>query len=464
MLVRWCDWLTANGYFRTSIQSNYGVGHYLTKACAAVVLAGTPDGDRLKAEVLAYRTATTLPQLAQLAGGFWPEGWNYGALAGDGLLIAAEVKKQAGWIDGLAEKAWIGDVCEHLRVASSAPGIVISAGDYYATPAPMPGGEYLYLYAALADPVKGGKLASQGVLPAGWKALSYPPLPSVQPAPGTSRFAAATGLTLARSGYTPSDSWGYFLAGNLLSCDHQQGAPGHFELWRGPDPLIPNCISYSKLQTPSQKTTQSNTLVADANGNTTYQVYRFNQAFWYGTPGVVTLAQTDDGDIVHTATDCKASYSTNLAWGGGGPLSKWVRHFVLVRSLAAVLVVDFLTVKDQTFYKEFRLHVSPGPLTVTGTSFTIDRGASRLSGVVLSGQPLTVTQAQVAADPGPATVPQLRFIGPAVATMAFVGVFQAGPTGATFPVPAYWTDGVAEGCLLAGRRFSFDGLGGFIVA
>ncbi len=457
VLAKWCDWLTANGYYHTSIQSNYGAGEYLSKVCAATVLAGTPNGDRLKSEVLAFRTATVLPQLAQLAGGFWPEGWNYGAMAADGLLFAAEAMRQAGWIDGVAERAFASDVCEHLVYASPAPGVIISAGDFYNVPAPIPPSEYQNLFAVSADPLKGGLLGPQP-LPVGWKAMSYPPLPAPQPKP-TLLSKSGAGLTIARTGWTSTDLWAYKLAGNLIAADHQQYAAGHVELWRGSDVLLANGVSYTGNQYPNSKCQSSNTLIADANGDTNVQTYRFNQGQWYGTPGVKLLAFSDDGDLCHVATDCTPSYSHNQHPGDGGPLAKWVRHKLLVRSLGAVIVTDLLTMKQAAYYREQRWHVSPGVVSLIGNAFAITRGASALSGVILSGQPLTVSQTTVTGNGY--TVPQLRFVGPT--STAFVGVFQAGASGATFPTPAYWTDGVREGCTLAGRRFAFDGSGGMMV-
>jgi hypothetical protein len=252
------------------------------------------------------------------------------------------------------------------------------------------------------------------------------------------------------------------LAGNLLACDHQQFAAGHVEIWRGPDALLPSSMLYTEMQNPNFKSQVSNVLVVDTNGVPNVQTYPFNQGSWYGTPGIITLAQTDDGDLCHTAADCRASYSWNQKPGDGGPLLKWVRHFLLIRSLNAVVVTDFLTMKSAAYYREQRWHPSPGAVSLTGDSFTVDRGTSRLVGQVLSGQPLTVSQSSVTGNGY--TVPQLRFVGPAVASMAFVGVFQVGPAGATFSPLAYWTDGTKEGCVIGNRTFAFDAAGGMTVA
>jgi hypothetical protein len=463
ILVAWADYLSVNGYNHASIQSNYGAGEYSSKALSAIVLAGTPNGDRLKSEVLAFRTGTVIPQLSTgLVGGFWAEGWNYGPLAIDGLLLASEAMKQSTWVDGLAERAFVSDVCEHLVYAAMAPGLVTDIGDFYSVPPVAPVSEQLYLWATQADPLKGGLLGPQ-TLPTGWKALALPPLPAPQPKPTPlSKFATGTGLTIARTSWTSPSTWAAMLAGNLLACDHQQFAAGHVEIWRGPDALLPASTLYTEMQNPNFKSQQSNVLVVDTNGVPNVQTYPFNQGTWYGSPGIITLAQTDDGDLCHTSADCRASYSWNQHPGDGGPLLKWIRHFLLIRSLNTVVVVDFLAMKSSAYYREQRWHTSPGPVSLSGNSFTIDRGASRLTCQVLSGQPITFTQSTLTGNGY--TIPQMRFAGPAVASMAFIGVSQIGPSGSLFAPPTYFTDGTKEGCVTGNRTFQFDAAGGLAVA
>src|SRR5207245_10119306 len=92
MLVRWSDFIRDNGYYANSPASNYGAGSYVSRVMTALALARRhPAGPRLLAEVVAWRHKYVLPALtddtASLKGGFWPEGWSYGVLAAQNLLL-----------------------------------------------------------------------------------------------------------------------------------------------------------------------------------------------------------------------------------------------------------------------------------------------------------------------------------------------------------------------------------------
>src|SRR5262249_22712226 len=136
MLVRWSDYVRDQGYLRTSPGSNYGAGGYVNRGMTALALARRhPPGPRLVAEVLAYRKKYVLPALrdetASLKGGFWAEGWNYGQLGTQNLLLAGLALEAARLIPAAdAERQWAGDVVRHLVSAQSAPGTVYDAGDW----------------------------------------------------------------------------------------------------------------------------------------------------------------------------------------------------------------------------------------------------------------------------------------------------------------------------------------------
>jgi hypothetical protein len=94
LLVRWSDYVRDYGYYRNSPASNYGAGGYDSRMMTALALddAGDPEGQRLIDEMTAYRQAYVVPDLQNpapsLLGGFWAEGWNYGALATRNVLLA----------------------------------------------------------------------------------------------------------------------------------------------------------------------------------------------------------------------------------------------------------------------------------------------------------------------------------------------------------------------------------------
>src|SRR5262249_58174620 len=134
--VRWRDCVRAEGSLRPSRGSNCGAGGSVSRVMPALALPRRPPaGPRLVAEVLAYRKKYVLPALrdetASLKGGFWAEGWNYGQLGTQNLLLAGLALEAARLIPAAAaERQWAGDVVRHLVSAQSAPGTVYDAGDW----------------------------------------------------------------------------------------------------------------------------------------------------------------------------------------------------------------------------------------------------------------------------------------------------------------------------------------------
>src|SRR5262249_45451128 len=103
LLVRWSDYVRDQGYYRNSPASNYGAGGYASRMMTALALydAGDPNGQRLIDEMAVYRQAYVLPVLQNPSpsnqGGFWAEGWNYGALATRNVLLAGLAWEAAGF-------------------------------------------------------------------------------------------------------------------------------------------------------------------------------------------------------------------------------------------------------------------------------------------------------------------------------------------------------------------------------
>jgi hypothetical protein len=155
--VRWSDWLAVNCHMANSPVSNYGNGGYTARVFTALALANiNPNGPRLLADVLAYRQARVLPMLtnptSSVYGGFWEEGWNYGALSARNLVLDGLALEEAGAIPAAtAERHWSTQVIDDLVRAQSSPNTVYDAGDWYAYPAPFPGKDLFDVLGAAAD-------------------------------------------------------------------------------------------------------------------------------------------------------------------------------------------------------------------------------------------------------------------------------------------------------------------------
>src|SRR5262249_23468730 len=94
-LVRWSDYTKQSGYQHLDPESNYGAGEYWSRVLTALALVNRDptDGPRLMNDALNYRQQYVVPTLTStsspsLNGGFWAEGWNYGQLAAEELILA----------------------------------------------------------------------------------------------------------------------------------------------------------------------------------------------------------------------------------------------------------------------------------------------------------------------------------------------------------------------------------------
>jgi hypothetical protein len=104
--------------------------------------------------------------------------------------------------------------------------------------------------------------------------------------------------------------------GNLLGADHQSMAPGMMEIRRGADQLLINGDALAGNTNTRTKSTYSNTVVVDDNGDGA-QPYPWAMGSWYGSPGVVVNAYEAAADYVYVSGDYHAAYS-NLRRRGRG--------------------------------------------------------------------------------------------------------------------------------------------------
>ena len=103
--------------------------------------------------------AVVLPALQteadSLKGGFWPEGWSYGALSAINIVTAGLAYESAGLGSAGPERQWAAEVLRHLLGAQPTQATVYNGGDWFAYPAPAPGKELFYV---LADAAADGRL------------------------------------------------------------------------------------------------------------------------------------------------------------------------------------------------------------------------------------------------------------------------------------------------------------------
>jgi PKD repeat protein len=405
MLVRWSDYWRDNGYRVNSPESNYGAGGYVSRVMTALALANRDpvNGPRLMSEVETYRQNYVVPMLTNptnsLAGGFWSEGWNYGALATENLMLAGLALEEKGAISSAtAERAWATQAIDDLVSSQATPSSLYDAGDWYAHPAPFPGKALFYVLGTMAnDPAAQGyanyiiQNYSNGANTADSLDLLFrnpSASASYWSALPLQDFATGTGLLTARSDWGTTPTWVSMQMGNILAADHQYDAPGMMEIRRGADELLVNGNALGGNQVPSTKSTYANTVVVDDGGAGT-QNYPYAMGLWYGTPGIVVNAYEATANYAYLSGDYHAAYSKNTAPGAGGPTSELNREMVYLRP-GYVLVYDRVTTTQASFTKQLRWSFANAP-TVSGNSFVETAGSSKLFGQEFSTLPLTTT-------------------------------------------------------------------------
>ena len=417
MLVRWSDYVRDNGYNAGSPASNYDAGAYASRVMTALALQGRdPAGPRLVAEVLAYRRDNILPLLqaptASLKGGFWAEGWNYGALAAGNILQAGLALEAAGLGAADAERGWASEAVLALVHGQPTRDTMYDGGDGFANPAPVPDkGLFYLLAAAAADPAARGYANRVIRTYPGADTQDYQDLLYRDPAAAaadwtaalpTQYLAAGTGLVTARADWGYRSTWLSFQLGNLLGADHQSYSPGQLQVQRGADALLVNANAVGGNQSGALKSTYSNAVVLDDNGAGT-QVYRHSAGIWYGTPGVRLTAYEAGSGYVYAGGDYRAAYSLNTDEGGRGTATQLARQVVYLRP-DVVVVHDRAGTVRPSDTKQLQWHFLNAP-TVNGDSWVEKVGSSKLFGQTFSSVPLRTTSGRVVV--GDATVSQV---------------------------------------------------------
>jgi hypothetical protein len=430
ILKLWSDQVRDNGYYKDNPTSNYCAGHYVSRVLTAIALKerGDANGPSLLTEIKTYRTANTIPQvmdapaagssLGTYKGGFWGEGWNYGPLAVRNILMAALALENDGQVTPTKEKTWAGEVILALLhgqpsnadiVVNSThyQGTIHDAGDGYAYPLPVPGKDLYYLAAAASSDAQSSQYANffiQEVIQpqvATMQDLLYRD-PSAIATDWTTvlsphYLASGTGVVYARNAWDYASLWLAFQCGNLVSADHQSDAQGDLHIQRGADDLLVNANAVTENQVVGGETLDKKSvfanLVAVDDGGTGLQNYPYAQGFWQGSPGNILLQYEGVSGYVYTAGDYKAAYSLASSPGDGGSVSTLQRSVFYVRP-DIVVVYDRVVLKTSSCAARLQWHSIANP-TVTGDSFTVSRGSSKLFGTIVSRSALTTSGTQL---------------------------------------------------------------------
>jgi hypothetical protein len=130
----WIDWYRDKGYRANSPGSNYHAGYLIAATMIAIAQAGEADDAgtalwQFVADQLWNKDmAAALSQEGVLAGGNWPEGWQYGPLSIAEIALGARVMREAG-VDVPGIAPWLASVMRHHVYALTPSDRVFAGGD-----------------------------------------------------------------------------------------------------------------------------------------------------------------------------------------------------------------------------------------------------------------------------------------------------------------------------------------------
>lgn len=262
-MVAWTRWFGEDGYNHDQPISNYYVGYF-----GAVAFAGiASQGDDPRATDLLRRAqrmfdAEIVPAYTRkLAGGDFPEGWQYGDMVGAVLAIFADAESTRGGRPALEELPWLRQTVA-LRAHALLPDgkHMLDSGDWSDKPAVAPAHTLLALTAVLptSDAAERqaralAKLAADPQEDWNWLvALADDPSRIAQdPRTGEPAYLAnGTGTMTARTDWSPGAVWVSMMSAPALA-DHQHLDAGHFEIVRGGDALVVDGGGYGSFSSLS---------------------------------------------------------------------------------------------------------------------------------------------------------------------------------------------------------------------
>ncbi|HEX5062540.1 MAG TPA: hypothetical protein VFV99_24375 [Kofleriaceae bacterium] len=385
----WLAWYRDKGYRATNPGSNYHAGYLIAATTIAIAQAGdaAADGTALWQHVADQmwnrEMAAALAEEGVLAGGNWPEGWQYGPLSVAEYSLAARVVKRAG-VDVPGIETWLSSLLRHHVYALSPSDAMYATGDSEdSDSANLPPNVLTLDAVALGDASAQDKRWARGELARLkltdrnyflYNALATvgekPTLPprSVWP---TWYLSANTGTLYARTRWDDTAIWFVSECHATIDTDHRHPSAGTFALSRGRDDVIvdPSPYGSASTLTSNAPTVASAQLPAD---------YIPSQGSWSVKTGYDFVTQRASGVVA-----ARCDYSDQYKFQDRpSDVPDAFRDFVLLPSTdgrdAALLVIDRATTgsDDRGMNLRFR---TPGKLALAGDVGTATVGSTKLA-------------------------------------------------------------------------------------
>ncbi|MEO6775745.1 MAG: hypothetical protein ABI467_22485 [Kofleriaceae bacterium] len=373
----WLAWYREHGYRKDTPGTNYHAGYLFAATAIAIAQGGEAgaDGAKLWAEVAdkmwAKDMAVAFTDDGALAGGEWPEGWQYGPLAVAEIAFAARAMRQAG--APVQTARWLRQLLRvHIYGLTPGDGVFVLGDSEDETSAYIKPNPLTLDAVALGDASPDDKRWARGELSrlqlqdVDWLVFDAiagvgdkPVLPPRASWP-TWYVATAVRTVFARTSWNPDAVWFVAECAPWLDVDHHVPNAGNFALSRGKDDVI---VDPSPYGSQSTFTTNAPTIRAPKFP----QEYQPSQGYWSEKTGWNLLSQRTSGIVAG-----RCDYADQFKFQDTpSSVPEAVRDLVLVpsadRKEAALVVIDHAETggADRDMYLTFH---TPGKLALTGSN------------------------------------------------------------------------------------------------
>ncbi len=382
----WITYYTDNGYLKDLAGANYEAGYAVASTLIAIA-EGSEAGSNGDAHwstvtntIWGKDLAGGLGTSGVLAGGDWPEGWQYGPLSVLEHALAARAMADNG-VSIPGADTWANSLV--LRFANDLTPVthqVYAAGDSDNT-TPNRDPDNSPLIAAIAGPasdqakswarklnadlgLKNDNPLFDGLAMARTGASAA--LPSDTP---TNHLATGTGNWYMRGSFDPNTVWSVFQCSRRLVDDHQHNDAGNWVLTRGADDLVVDPSPYGTVSTLS-----SNAPAVDS--NSLPDGYSPSQGYW-GQKTKLDWARQSSSGVASGRCDYADQFARDDV---ASDVSRAVRDFVLVPDgdSGEVVLIDRVVTGDASRSLHLRVR-TPGTFSLASNRASATVGGSSLA-------------------------------------------------------------------------------------
>ena len=381
-------WYRKAGYRNSDAIGNHYMGHFAAIAASGAAFAGDdPKGAELRGIARKMWKKEVLPAYHALAGGDFPEGFQYARTIATSMAIYVDAESRApGGNPRLADELpWLREtIAFQIHALHPHEKTMHDAADWSEKPAKSNAAPYFAIALAHHDPAVKKKALSVARVARNPEGQALPWLEFLADDPAeasedtrqgpTSYLSRGTGTFFARTDWTKTATW-VSLQASPLWADHQHSDQGHFEIVRGGDLLFTDPGDYD-----SNATSAHNCILVDDGGENMEKAP--NQAIYGQKVGMRRFE--DAGRYVYGEVEYSAAYDAPADAGKARSVTRAERATIVSRGPASasrspgsarVVVYDRVTVRKASYQVTWAGHPGTQPKG-SGASYRVDAGAS----------------------------------------------------------------------------------------